>query len=47
MVFMNDGSSYNIGRLWTRKRKCSNCGKLRKSAKNPERLCAKCWREIK
>jgi hypothetical protein len=42
---MNDGSQYNIGRLWTRARKCKVCGLRRKSACNPERICAKCYRE--
>ena len=43
---MNDGSMWNKHPNWKMKRNCKVCGSRRKSAANPDRICAKCWREI-
>ena len=43
---MNDGTPYNTQVNWKKKRNCIVCGSRRKSAHNPEKICASCWRDL-
>lgn len=43
---MNDGSQWNKHSNYKIRRNCIICGARKKSAANPERICAKCWREL-